>query len=303
MPPRRRSIRINRKLTQGEQEGQPEQPPPPPVVKITMESTTLEKLIAQRVTNALVNYQTIWNTTSGEHQGGGTNGQGSSYHGGNVGPTRACTYKDFMSYTPKSFYGNEGVIGIARWIEKTESIFQISFCLGDCKARFVACTFMDTTLTWWNDNMSTVGVTATNNMTWEGLKELLIEEYYPRDEIQSWEQELWSLTMKGAYITGYTNRFTDLSLLCPTLASLENKKVERYIQGLAPQIQAMVMDSRPTIYKSVKRITFHLITNEIQLGTMVEKIKTPKYGGHERKFNGRSLKQSSGKNRKQERFM
>lgn len=56
MPPRRRSIRINRKLTQGEQEGQPEQPPPPPVVKITMESTTLEKLIAQRVTNALVNY-------------------------------------------------------------------------------------------------------------------------------------------------------------------------------------------------------------------------------------------------------
>lgn len=36
-----------------------------------------------------------------------------------LGIQRACTYKDFINCKPRTFYGNEGVVGLTRWIEKT----------------------------------------------------------------------------------------------------------------------------------------------------------------------------------------
>ncbi|GJY00845.1 hypothetical protein Tco_0358997 [Tanacetum coccineum] len=61
-----------------------------------------------------------------------TNGDGShSSHGDNrrnVQTTRPCFYADFMKCQPLNFKGNEGVVGLTRWIEKMESFFNISGC-------------------------------------------------------------------------------------------------------------------------------------------------------------------------------
>nr|GEY50350.1 hypothetical protein [Tanacetum cinerariifolium] len=39
-----------------------------------------------------------------------------------------CSYADFMKYHLLNFKGNEDVVGLTRWIEKMESIFNISGC-------------------------------------------------------------------------------------------------------------------------------------------------------------------------------
>ncbi|GKB09634.1 hypothetical protein Tco_0837946 [Tanacetum coccineum] len=61
-----------------------------------------------------------------------TNGDGShSSHGDNrrnVQTARPCFYADFMKCQPLNFKGNEGVVGLTRWIEKMESVFNISGC-------------------------------------------------------------------------------------------------------------------------------------------------------------------------------
>nr|GEV15143.1 putative reverse transcriptase domain-containing protein [Tanacetum cinerariifolium] len=61
-----------------------------------------------------------------------TNGDGSqSSHEDNlryVQTTRPCFYADFMKCHPLNFKGNEGVVGLTRWIEKTKSVFNISGC-------------------------------------------------------------------------------------------------------------------------------------------------------------------------------
>nr|GEU96590.1 hypothetical protein [Tanacetum cinerariifolium] len=61
-----------------------------------------------------------------------TNGDGSqSSHEDNprhVQTTRPCFYADFMKCHPLNFKGNEGIVGLTRWIEKIESIFNISGC-------------------------------------------------------------------------------------------------------------------------------------------------------------------------------
>nr|GFB39971.1 reverse transcriptase domain-containing protein [Tanacetum cinerariifolium] len=37
-------------------------------------------------------------------------------------------YKEFINYQPFYFNGTEGVVGLIRWFEKTESVFSRSNC-------------------------------------------------------------------------------------------------------------------------------------------------------------------------------
>ncbi|GJX03321.1 hypothetical protein Tco_0189237 [Tanacetum coccineum] len=39
-----------------------------------------------------------------------------------------CYYADFMKCQPLNFKGTEGVVGLTLWIEKMESVFNISGC-------------------------------------------------------------------------------------------------------------------------------------------------------------------------------
>ncbi|GJX62709.1 putative reverse transcriptase domain-containing protein, partial [Tanacetum coccineum] len=61
-----------------------------------------------------------------------TNGDGShSSHGDNrrnVQTARPCFYADFMKCQPLNFKGIKGVVGLTQWIEKMESVFNISGC-------------------------------------------------------------------------------------------------------------------------------------------------------------------------------
>nr|GEZ40632.1 hypothetical protein [Tanacetum cinerariifolium] len=46
---------------------------------------------------------------------------------------RECTYTDFLKCQSMSFQGTERVVGLTRWIEKMESVFQISNCTVACQ--------------------------------------------------------------------------------------------------------------------------------------------------------------------------
>ncbi|GJY15555.1 putative reverse transcriptase domain-containing protein, partial [Tanacetum coccineum] len=69
-----------------------------------------------------------------------TNGDGShSSHEDNrrnVQTARPCFYADFMKCQPLNFKGTEGVVGLTRWIEKMESVFNISSCAIENQVKF-----------------------------------------------------------------------------------------------------------------------------------------------------------------------
>ncbi|GKF01302.1 hypothetical protein Tco_0028225, partial [Tanacetum coccineum] len=102
-----------------------------------------------------------------------TNRDGShSSHGDNrrnVQTIRPCFYDDFMKCQPLNFKGNEGVVGLTRWIEKMESVFNISGCAIENQVKFATCTLLGASLTWWNGQIRTLGPDA-YSMTWEVLK-------------------------------------------------------------------------------------------------------------------------------------
>ncbi|GKE29965.1 reverse transcriptase domain-containing protein, partial [Tanacetum coccineum] len=129
-----------------------------------------------------------------------TNGDGShSSHGDNrrnVQTTRPCFYTDFMKCQPLNFKGNEGVVGLTRWIEKMDLVFNISGCAIENQVKFATCTLLGAALTWWNSQIRTLGPDA-YSMTWEVLKKKMIDKYCPQGEIKKLEIELWNLKVKG----------------------------------------------------------------------------------------------------------
>ncbi|GJX84227.1 hypothetical protein Tco_0335001 [Tanacetum coccineum] len=118
-----------------------------------MTADVVEQLIEARVSAALANHETLRNST--HRHGDGSHNSGT----GTRGITRTlceCTYKDFLNCQPLTFKGTKGVVVLAHWFEKIESVFHISNYALENQVKFSTCTFLGNALTWWNSHMKTI---------------------------------------------------------------------------------------------------------------------------------------------------
>ncbi|GJU69784.1 putative reverse transcriptase domain-containing protein [Tanacetum coccineum] len=90
-----------------------------------------------------------------------------------------------------------------------EMVFHISNCLEKYQVKYVTCMILNSALTWWNSYKRTIRIEAAYAMSWVKLMKLMTEVYYPRNEIQKMETELWNLAVKGNDLTAYTRRFQE----------------------------------------------------------------------------------------------
>ncbi|GJS82403.1 putative reverse transcriptase domain-containing protein [Tanacetum coccineum] len=208
---------------------------------------SVRKIVEKRVAKAIEKYEKT------RADSNNTGGSGSTNTGGTVVPEmHGCSYKTFMNGKPHSFKGTEGVVGLKRWFEKMEQVFEICKCAEDDKVKFAMCTFEGRALTWWNGNVQTLGLANANQIPWSNVKAMMTTEYCPATEIQRMEQELWTLTLKGDDIEAYSNRFHELVLMCPELVSTESKKIEKYIRGFPERIKGNITSSKPeTLHEAI----------------------------------------------------
>ncbi|GJW60626.1 putative reverse transcriptase domain-containing protein [Tanacetum coccineum] len=121
----------------------------------------------------------------------------------------------------QDYDGKGGAIVYTRWIEKMESVQDMSR-----------------------------GREAAVGMTWKDFKTLMREEFCPNKEIQKLENEFWCHVMVEVGHVAYTDRFCKLARLVPHLVTPENKRIERYMYFLAPQIREMVAVTELRIIQS-----------------------------------------------------
>ncbi|GKA90305.1 putative reverse transcriptase domain-containing protein [Tanacetum coccineum] len=86
--------------------------------------------------------------------------------------------------------GSDSAVELCCWFEKTESVFSISECAERNKVKFVAATLQGRALTWWNSQVATLGLEVVNAKSWNDMKIMMREEFYPPEEIQRMEVEL-----------------------------------------------------------------------------------------------------------------
>nr|GEX86449.1 hypothetical protein [Tanacetum cinerariifolium] len=173
---------------------------------------------------------------------------------------RPCFYADFMKCQPLNFKGTEGVVGLTRWIEKMESVFQINGGAIKNQVKFATCTLLDAALTWWNSQIRSLGPDA-YSMTWE---------------------------VKGNDVPAYTEHYQELTLICTKFVANETEKIDKYVSGLPDNIYGSVKASKPktldetidglpdNIYGSVKASKPKTLDETIELANnmMEQKLHT-----------------------------
>ncbi|GJR55680.1 putative reverse transcriptase domain-containing protein [Tanacetum coccineum] len=138
-----------------------------------------------------------------------------------------CSYKEFLACNPKEYDGKGGAIVLTRWIEKMESVQDMSGCSIDQKVKYTAGSFMGKALTWWNSQIHTLSREVAVSMSLNDFKFMMIEEFYPSHEMQKLETKLWNHVMVGDGHAAYTDRFHELARLVPHLVTPESRKIKR----------------------------------------------------------------------------
>ncbi|GJT96240.1 hypothetical protein Tco_1091758 [Tanacetum coccineum] len=138
-------------------------------------------------------------------------------NGGNSGNNEGCTYKEFLMCKPIDYDGTGGAVVLTRWVEKMESVMDISGCTNNRKVWYATTSLINKALTWWNTQIQARGCEAAMGMTWEDFKALMVEEFH------------------------------ELAKLVPHLVTPESKLIDRYIHGLVPQIRGMIRETQPII--------------------------------------------------------
>nr|GEY27592.1 reverse transcriptase domain-containing protein [Tanacetum cinerariifolium] len=95
------------------------------------------------------------------------------------------------------------------------------------------------------------------------MKKMMMEEFYPDEEVQRVEDGLRSLKLRDTNIATYTQRFNELVLLCPEAVPTEKKNVEAYIKGLPENIKGEVTTSRPVNLNETVRMAYTLMEQKI----------------------------------------
>ncbi|GJZ53748.1 putative reverse transcriptase domain-containing protein, partial [Tanacetum coccineum] len=145
---------------------------------------------------------------------------------------RGCTYKKFLACNPKEYDGKGGAVVYTCWIEKIESVQDMS------------------------------------GMSWDNFKVLMKEEFCPSNEMQKLETELWNHAIVGAGHAVYTDRFHELARLVPHLVTLENRRIERYVYGLASQIRGMLAATEPSTIQKAMQIAGTLTYEALRNGSI-----------------------------------
>ncbi|GJT57546.1 putative reverse transcriptase domain-containing protein [Tanacetum coccineum] len=214
---------------------------------------SVRKIVEKRVAKAIEKYE---KTRADSNNAGGSR---STNTGGTVVPdVHGCSYKTFMNGKPHLFNGTEGVVGLRRWIEKVEQVFEICKCTEEDKVMFAASTFEGRALTWWNGK---------------------------------------TLTLKGDDIEAYNNRFHELALMCPELVPTEKKKIERYTRGFPERIKGNITSSKPSTLHDAINMARELVEQAVQgRATRIGESNKRKWEDHQRNTNNNNPNNNNNNN-------
>ncbi|GKB17563.1 putative reverse transcriptase domain-containing protein, partial [Tanacetum coccineum] len=115
-----------------------------------------------------------------------------------------------------------------------------------------------------NQLVATLGLEVANGKSWTEVKQMMIDEFCPTEEVQRLEDELRHLKLRDMNIVAYTEMFNELALLYSDVVPNEKKKVELYIKGLPEIIKGETTSSRPTMLNDAVRMTHTSMEQKIQ---------------------------------------
>nr|GEY89786.1 hypothetical protein [Tanacetum cinerariifolium] len=199
--------------------------------RVRVSAALIQKLVADKMAKVLEFDCATRNNPNGVGRSCGNCGQGGAP------PVQECTFVGFMK--------------ISEYAERS-------------KVKFAASTLHGRALTWWNTQVATLGLAVANGKSWADMRKMMMEEFYPSEEIQRLEDEFRSLKLRDTNIVAYTQRFNELAMLCLEVVPSENKKVCLYIKGFPGNVKGETTSSKPAVLNDAVCMAHTLMERKIQ---------------------------------------
>ncbi|KAF5756306.1 putative nucleotidyltransferase, Ribonuclease H [Helianthus annuus] len=212
----------------------------------------LAEIIAQQMAVAFPNLIAQWNQANNNNNA-------------------PCNFKSFNSAKLLKFSGSKGATGLLQWFESIENTFCHVQCPDNRKVEFASSVFQKRALTWWSGVMRDRGAEVALAQNWAELRTLMMREFCPRHELRALEREFDDLKQVSGEHRAYTDRYEELSLLCPTMVTPLDKAIERYIDGLPDSVQDIVTGSNPTTVRQAIELAAALTESQIRKGKLHRK--------------------------------
>ncbi|KAJ0845225.1 putative transcription factor interactor and regulator CCHC(Zn) family [Helianthus annuus] len=115
------------------------------------------------------------------------------------------------------------------------------------------------------------GAEVALSQTWAELRALMMREFCPCHEQRALEKEFDDLKQDSGEHRAYTDKFEELSLLCPTMVAPLDKAIERYIDGLPDSVQDIITGSNPTTLRQAIELASTLTESQVRKGKLHKK--------------------------------
>ncbi|GJU02051.1 reverse transcriptase domain-containing protein [Tanacetum coccineum] len=149
--------------------------------------------------------------------------------------------------------------------EKMESVQDMSRGEENQKVKYTAGSFVSKAFTWWNSLIHTRSREAVVGMSWKDFKNLTREEFYPSNEMQKLETELWNHAMVGAghaALMTSNNVYFIASFTLLIMEYLVNISKRRAFWSLNKDILKITILTTNTPYPSRKIRRIHACTHQ-----------------------------------------
>ncbi|KAJ0442646.1 putative retrotransposon gag domain-containing protein [Helianthus annuus] len=140
------------------------------------------------------------------------------------------------------------------------------------RVKYATGTLEDGALIWWNAQEQMLCIEMANATTWDDFKELMREEYCPRDEIQKLDNEYYNLKMEGSEIEAFTKRSHELATLCPNLSRPPPRRIELYLKGLAPAVKGYVTAANLNNLPQIICLAYKITDQEVERGSLPPRV-------------------------------
>ncbi|MFS7934049.1 putative transcription factor interactor and regulator CCHC(Zn) family [Helianthus anomalus] len=157
----------------------------------------------------------------------------------------AFLYKHFKACDPMPFTGEGGVSQLLQWFDAIEVTLRQSGCPEGFQTTCATGVFQSRALDWWAAERNKRGMAAAYALSWNELKKLMREEYFPPHELQKLEDEFWQIKQDKGDNASYTARFKQLSVICPSQVDTPKKAIAKYIRGLPECVGDFVEAAKP----------------------------------------------------------
>ena len=158
---------------------------------------------------------------------------------------------------PKNYDGKRDEYEVRTWIfQVTQYLNLVQVGMQNplpdtTKISFAATYLSGTASTWWYTRVASNTIPA----TWADFEAAVVQEFVPFDSGQRARDKLRKIFQKTS-VSAYLSEFRNITLAIPGIT--EGEKVDRFVQGLKPQVRLEVMKAGSQTMESASRIALNV---------------------------------------------